>query len=263
MGSYVKYSMHGFNRKNKAQFDGNHFEFTLSDNTPYIYTDHPFLDRVFINDQITELTFYLQSGKSYEDYREQIRVELEKICFNLITYSDLPILQPYCQLEIVTNEDGTKVQMNDYMPIRDELFLFKQIDAKSIYDIGLQHQTNFSDCEAVYKEIFWILHSPHKVIQFMGLYDIMAEQIHSPISQSKVHDYFGKNKNKYSFITFEPSQKDPNKNEDSLTHLRNAIAHSKQIGIQKYLEVSKRISDEHIKQLLIVLNDLLCDKTQK
>lgn len=263
MESYVKYSMHGFNRKNKAESNGKQFEFTFSDNEPYVYTDHPFLDRVFINDTITEITFYLQPGKFCEDYEEQIRVELEKICFNLITYSELPILQPLCRLETAINEDGSKVHFNDHMPLRDEVYIFKTSSAKGIYDAGLQHQTNFADCEAVYKEIFWILHSPHKVIQFMGLYDIMAELICSPISQSKVHDYFGKNKNKYPFITFEPSQKDPSKNEDSLTHLRNAIAHSQQIGTQKYLEVSRSISDEHIKRLLRVINDLLCDKAQK
>lgn len=81
--------------------------------------------------------------------------------------------------------------------------------------------------------------------------------------QSKVHDYFGKNKDKYPFIAFEPSPKDPSRNEDSLTHLRNAVAHSQQIGAKKYLEVSRSISDEHIKQLIRVINDLLCDKTQK
>ena len=32
MSSYVKYSMYGFNRKHKAELDGNHFEYTLSNN---------------------------------------------------------------------------------------------------------------------------------------------------------------------------------------------------------------------------------------
>lgn len=262
MGGYVKYSMHGFNQKGKAESNENDFKFTLYDNRPYVYTDHSFLESVFINDHITEIIFYLQSGKSCKDYGEQIHIELEKICFNLLAYSELPILQPYCRLESAINDDGTKVQMNDYMTFHDELCIYKKINAKKVYDIGLQYKTNFSDYEAIYKEIFWILHSPHKVIQFMGLYDIMAEQIHSPILQSKVHDYFGKNKDKYSFITFKQSSKDPSKKEDSLTYLRNVIAHSKQIGIQKYLEVADSISDEHIKQLLIVLNDLLCDKLQ-
>ncbi len=144
--------------------------------------------------------------------------------------------------------------------MRDECYLFKTISAKTIYDKGLSCRTNFEEYEALYKELFYILHSPHKVIQFMGLYDIMAELICSPISQKRVHDYFGRNKNKYPFITFEPSRKDTNKKEDSLTYLRNAIAHSRQAGISEYLEISDTISDEHIKCLLIVINDLLCDE---
>lgn len=42
----------------------------------------------------------------------------------------------------------------------------------------------------------------------MGLHDIMAELIETPISQKRVHDYFGKNKSRYSFITFLSLEKD-------------------------------------------------------
>ncbi len=87
MGSYVRYSMHGFNRKNKAEVKGNRYEYTLSENLPYIYHDHPFLDSAYINDHITEITFYLQAGKSYENYVNEIHIELERICFNLISQS--------------------------------------------------------------------------------------------------------------------------------------------------------------------------------
>lgn len=93
----------------------------------------------------------------------------------------------------------------------------------------------------------------------MGLYDIMAELICNPISQKRCM-IFGKNRKKYPFITFVASEKDVNKNEDSLTHLRNAIAHSKQIGVTEFLNISNNISDMHIKQLLIVINDLLCNE---
>lgn len=92
----------------------------------------------------------------------------------------------------------------------------------------------------------------------MGLYDIMSDLIHSPASQDKIHDYFEKNKDEYPFVSFAKSRKNPNKSEDSFTHLRNAIAHSKQIGIKNYLDISNGISEGHIKHLLIVLNDLLC-----
>lgn len=252
--------MHGFNRKHKAKSNGNNFEYTLLNNFIYNYNNHSFLESVYINEHITEITFYLQPGKSCENYKNEITSELERICFNLIAHSELPILQPYCLFEIAVNEDGSEIQLKDYMNIRDECFIFKTISANSIYEKGLENQTNFEKYGAKYKEMFWILHSPHKVIQFMGLYDIMAELISSPISQRKVHDYFGMNKSKYPFIKFEPSRKDPNKMEDSLTHLRNVIAHSKQIGVSEFLNVSNNISDTHIKYLLIVINDLLCNE---
>ena len=57
----------------------------------------------------------------------EISNELEKICFNLITHSELPIIQPYCLCEIAVNEDGSKVQVNDYVNIHDECFLFKKL----------------------------------------------------------------------------------------------------------------------------------------
>lgn len=260
MSSCIKYSMHGFNRKNKANLNGNYFEYTLSDNAPYIYNDHPFLESVYIGDHITDITFYLLPGKEAVDYIDEIAIELERICFNLISHSELPILQPYCVCEFVMNEDGTQVELHDRIKLNDELFVFKTISAKSLYECGMEHNTSFQENQAMYQELFWILHSPHKVIQFMGLYDIMASLISTPISQKHVHDYFGMNKSKYPFVTFSPSKKDPAKNEDCFTHLRNAIAHSKQVGVTEYLQIAEGVSDNHIKQLLIVINDLLCSK---
>lgn len=260
MSSCIKYSMHGFNRKNRADMNGNHFEYTLSDNVPYIYHDHPFLDTVCISDYITDITFYLLAGKEAKDHIREIGIELERICFNIIAHSELPILQPYCVCEFIMNEDGTQFELHDRVKFRDEIFAFKTISAKSLYECGMDYSTSFQENEAMYKELFWILHSPHKVIQFMGLYDIMASLISTPISQKNVHDYFGKNKSKYPFVTFESSRKDPQKNEDCFTHLRNAIAHSKQVGVAEYLQIADGVSDNYIKQLLIVINDLLCDR---
>jgi len=260
MKSYVKYSMHGFNRKHKVKLNENHYEYTISDNCPYVYKNHLFLDSVYINEQITEITFYLQSEKSYKNYINEISNELERICFNLIAHSELPILQPYCLFEIGINEDGSEIHLNDKLNLREECFIFKNIPAESIYDSGLGHQTDFEKHGVTYKELFWILHSPHKVIQFMGLYDIMAQLISSPISQKKIHDYFGKNKSRYPFIRFLPSRSNAEKMEDSLTYLRNAIAHSKQLGVYEFLYTSETISDTYIKYLLIVINDLLCDE---
>lgn len=48
MGSYVTFSMHGFNRKHKANKDGNHFEYTMSENKPYLYQNHPFWNQYIL-----------------------------------------------------------------------------------------------------------------------------------------------------------------------------------------------------------------------
>lgn len=263
LSSYIRYSMHGFNRKNKAELDGNRFEYTLTDNEAYSYKNHTCLDKVYIDDHLTSITFYFLEGKEAKEYINDVHVELERICFNLITYSELPISQPYCQCEIIVNSTGDEVTLNDHFQMHDKCFMFKSCSAKQFYELGINKSNNFDNYEATYKEIFWILHSPHKVIQFMGLYDIMSNLIYSPIDQKKVHDYFGRNKKKYPFIQFMPSRKDETKKEDSLTFLRNAIAHSRQAGIKEYLEASEKISDGQIKQLLMVINDLLCNPESK
>lgn len=264
MPSYAKYLMYGFNHKNNTECDGKQYEYTLSDNEPYIYSNHDFLDKVVIDKNITSITFYLKPGLSCKEYINKIHIELEQICFNLIVHSELPINCPVCCLELTTDEFGNEIQLeiNERVALYDKLIMFKDISTQSLYNAAFNHVTNFNKHESIYKKIFWILHSPHKVIQFLGLYDLMATLIHDPISQKKVHDYFGKNKNKYPFIEFKKSRKDPKKMEDSLTYLRNEIAHSEQMDIKEYLNVSEKISHTHIQYLLKVINDIICDEEE-
>lgn len=106
-------------------------------------------------------------------------------------------------------------------------------DAASFYEAILPSQPHTDNNKAIYTEILYILQSPHRVVQFMGLYELMARKINKneDIKQSKVHDFFRKNKDLYPFIEFSPSRKKySKKEEDSFTSLRNAIAHSEQLG---------------------------------
>lgn len=262
MPSYVKYSMYGFNHKNNAECDGKQYEYTLSDNKPYIYSNHDFLDKVVIDKNITSITFYLKPGFSCKEYIKEIHIELEQICFNLITHSELPIDRPVCRLELAADELGNEIQLeiNERFAFQDELIPFKNMSTQRLYNAAFNHVTNFNKHESIYKKIFFILHSPHKVIQFLGLYDLMATLIHEPISQEKVHNYFGENRSKYPFIEFKQSRKNPKNKEDSLTYLRNEIAHSEQLDIEEYLKVSEKISHIHIQYLLKVINDIICDE---
>lgn len=258
MYNYIRYSMHGFNIKDPK--DG--YKYTIKNNISHQFNGHDFLEKIFIDEHITSITFYLKEGLLCKDYLNAVHIELEKICFNLIAYSELPISQPLCNLESIVDEKGNdiKCELRERMGFRDELICKKQILPANIFNAAFSHPSNFGKCEATYKKIFFILHSPHKVIQFLGLYDIMASLIHTPICQKKVHDYFGKNREKYPFITFVKSKKNPNTSEDSLTHLRNLIAHSEQCGVNEFVKVSQNISDTHIKYLLQVINNLLCEK---
>lgn len=258
MHNYIRYSMRGFNIKHPRCG----YKYTIKNNIPYQFEEHDFLERIFIDEHITSITFYLKAGLSCRDYLNEVHIELEKLCFNLIAYSELPILQPVCNLEAIVDENGKdiKMELRERMVFRDELICNIQISPNSIFNAAFNHSSDFGNHEAIYKKIFWILHSPHRVIQFLGLYDIMANLIHAPICQKKVHDYFGKNREKYPFITFEKSKKNPNTSEDSLTHLRNLIAHSEQCDINEFVNVSQKISDTHIRYLLQVINNLLCEK---
>jgi hypothetical protein len=79
--------------------------------------------------------------------------------------------------------------------------------------------------------------------------------------QKQVHDFFGKNKSKYPYIQFFPCNNDPSKNEDTFTHLRNNIAHSKSAGIHKFYETSQSITHMEIASILQVINDIISGET--
>jgi len=148
----------------------------------------------------------------------------------------------------------------------------KDICADSMYDICLSNDVALKEREAAYKELFYILHNPHRVIQFIGLYDIMADLIYNTGKnvgkrhvQEMVCDFFKKYIDRYKGMVEirESTVKDrkgveKTMEEDSFSRIRNQIAHSKDRGIRAFLEVSESISFVCIQNLLIIINDLLC-----
>ena len=258
MLSTITYEMRGFNKIMKDAFTTSRVK--IRDNQCYTYVDHPFLENVYIDDEFNKISFTLKRGLVAKDYISRVGDELEKICFNIIVHTEIPVFQPICKLVEVKDENGTecKITLNDYFSLHDELNIESCYDASDFYERIVTNKVDITNNKVKYKELFYILHSPHRVIQFMGLYEQMASMICSPIQQNKIHNFFGKNRQRYPFVNFIESRKDSSKKEDSFTFLRNSIAHSEQLGIEEFVNISKSISDEWIKKILLVIHDLIC-----
>lgn len=227
------------------------------------YPSHPFLQEVFISKELTFMEFVLQDGKEAKDYLIEIGDELERICFNIIAHTEIPTIQPVCEREQIINSDGTLMLFEDRLSIHDELTICDNHFADDLAKNIMKIETPISEKKAEYKELFYILHNPHRAIQFIALYDILQGKIccdNDRMRQEKVTNFFGKNKTRYPFVNFVPRSDKPEKNEDTFTHIRNNIAHSKQAGIDEFLETTEFISDEIVSQLLSVISDIISGK---
>lgn len=252
MNTIVVFTMIGFNSKSR--------NITLTENNKYNYSDNSLFKSVYINDNLSEITFELQPNKTFEEHDEEIYIELERICFNLILCPKIRITQPYYKLKYI--KPDSNVKFNDTISFKEDLCLNISLHAASIYKQALESSNAVHNYGYIYKEIFLILKNPIKAIQFLALYDIMQDLIcgNSEQPQKILHDFFGKNKNKYPFISFKPSIKHPSKMQDSFTHLRNSLAHSRDLGAEEYLKIANNICEQDIKNILTVINDYLCNK---
>ncbi len=259
MASKIVYNMYGFNVGDMAGEIKRKRKFI--NNTGYIYPKHDFLNKFYINDTFTEITFEMKEGLEARDYREKISDELEKICFNIITYSEIPTCQPVCYLKMLTNVSGQEIQIQDKITLREELTMITTHEASDFYKFIMSYNTEINDkTKGKYKELFYILHNPHRVIQYVALYDILMGLVSPENKRSEqkyVHQFLAKNRNKYEFVEFVPSNKNDKKNEDILSHIRNNIAHSREAGIKNFMRTSESISDREISFLLRLINDIL------
>lgn len=261
MSSKVLYEMHGFNQD---YFIGSCKKKSIIDSDiEWNYRNHPFLQTVHISKELRCMEFVLQEGKEAKDYLNDIGDELERICFNIIAHTEIPTIQPFCERKQIINSDGTIIMLEDRIKFYDEMTICNEYCADDLAKTIMEIETPISDKKAEYKELFFILHNPHRVIQFIALYDILQGKICNDddrMRQEKVTNFFGKNRTRYPFAKFVPRNDNPDKNEDTFTHIRNSIAHSKQAGIDKYIKTTEFISDEIISQLLTVISDIISGK---
>lgn len=261
LSSKVIYEMRGFN---KDYFRGSCRKKRMIDaDIEWEYHNHSFLQAVYISKELTSMEFVLQDGKEARDYLYEIGDELERICFNIIAYTGIPTLQPVCDLKQMINANGTSMVLNDKMNIRDEVTICSSYSADELSQTIMTLDTPISDKKAEYKELFYILHNPHRAIQFIALYDILQGKICNDddrMRQARVTNFFGKNKSRYPFVSFVPRSDNPDRKEDIFTHIRNSIAHSKQVGIDEFITTMDFISDEIVSQLLSVISDIISEK---
>ena len=259
MNNYVKFRMEGFNKSDSGK------TYKIERDLEFDYKEHTCLKKVVINTSFDEITFFLKDEKKYNQYKQEISCELERICFNIIAYSEIHTFTPICYLNVVVDCEGNDITatINDSFRLRECMMMDIKCDPKELENKIFITESNFDKQLASYKELFWILHNPNLVIQFLGLYDLMSGLISDERAQKHVHTYFRINKDNYPNVKFEISNKDNKTEEDCFTHLRNVIAHSKQAGINEFVKTAALINECHIKQLLQVINDLLCNKYPK
>jgi hypothetical protein len=114
----------------------------------------------------------------------------------------------------------------------------------------------------LYERIFKTLFNPVKVVQFLSLYQLLYELLSKGKSypaQRYVTEYIENNRDRYPTIEFKSSRKN-DKNEDSLTYLRNELTHCEDTNdFNLYSQLGNQISDSVIKQIIIVLNDVIME----
>lgn len=258
MGSKVIYRMEGFNKQ--ISHTTCRHSISIDNNIIWKYNNHDFLETVIIAKELNRMEFVLLPQREALDYMGEISDELERICFNLIAYTEIPTVQPVCVIEQVFSANGNQAILHDKINVRDEIMIRYSISAEELGEKIMQIPTPIKEYKTEYKEIFYILHNPHRVIQYMALYDMLQDKICNAETrkrQETVRNFFGKNKKRYPFVSFVERNDDSNKTEDCFSHLRNNIAHSKEAGIEQFMKTAEGISDRDISNLLVVLNDII------
>lgn len=260
MSCKLTFRMDGFNPEqwNRER----HRTVVLEEDFEYYYANHPVIESVWMSRIFDRMEFTLLPGIQCEkgEVYQKVVEELERLCFNLIAYAGVETNCPKCRLETIKDEEGNKLQVRDSIGFRESIQIRSSMDKETIRKCLMEPKTPIEEHYADYKEIFYILHNPHKCIQFMGLYDVLIHLIcqdKENLKQKNVHDFFGRNKEKYAFIHFYQDSKNKKQGEDTFTHLRNKLAHSKSSGAEEFLKAAESITDREISQILQVINDIL------
>lgn len=139
MSSKAVYKMYGFN---KVFRQGScHHLISIDEDIIWKYSNHEFLESYTISKDIKSIEFVLLPGKEAKDYLNDISDELEKVCFNIITYTEIPTVQPICYLEQIFGADGQNVSLGENLNMYDTMTIRDIVSSKEIVDKIMTIQT--------------------------------------------------------------------------------------------------------------------------
>lgn len=257
--SCIEYSMIGYNVNAEIR-ENVTGSFEITGNKPFLYENHEFLHSFYIDSNLTKIVFSLKKGFDAWDYQYKISLELERICFNLITYDNIHTFQPVCILSKMKTTQRQPI-FSDNLALSDKLACKVKIKSESFYVEILNKSNSVLNPQKydLYKSIYACLQCPDIAIQYMALYEILNSLL--PIvdkrkTQKDVTTFFLNNKNKYK-ISFLTSRKKNKGNEDYFTYLRNQIGHPRGLSSEKIKKLG--IKEATIKCLLRIINDVICE----
>ncbi len=250
---YLQYALHGFEN------------ITLTNNDYYPVNNHLF-NSILLSDDVKQMTVELKDGITHEEYKIEIDAYLNQICFNMIINSNVSLNAPYRTIEIIQdkeeNNTQNEVRVFDFINFKDEIIIQRHIGAQSFYENIINEPTSMDKHFVLYERIFKTLFNQVKVVQFLSLYQLLYELLSKGKSypaQRYVTEYIENNRDRYPTIEIKSSRKN-DKNEDSLTYLRNEITHCEDTNdFNLYSQLGNQISDAVIKQIIIVLNDVIME----
>lgn len=220
---------------------------------------------IFIDKNLESMFIELQDNITYTEHEQEIKTYLYHICFNLIIKTEVCYNKPvYLIREIY--ENNKPIIFKDYLRFRESLEFTRNFDAESIYNKIIKSPTSIKDNFMKYERIFKTLHNTNNIAQFMSLYQFLMELLKKHnnekiISQTLVIIYMKKHRHKYKFLSFEKTRRiGKNYKEDCFTYLRNEIGHCEESNdLNLYKELGSKITQQLIKNLIIVINDVIMD----
>ena len=108
----------------------------------------------FIDATFSAQTFTMLPGMEAINYLHEIGDELEKICFNIIAYSEVSTFKPLCYVEMITNEQGSEIKVKDNLSFVNKIEIRPEIEASEFYDSIMSKNIPLSENKATYKELF-------------------------------------------------------------------------------------------------------------
>lgn len=246
--NYLICNLHGFTH------------LTLSDNKK-CNVNNELVKSIFISDDLKRMVIELQDNITYTSHKQEITNYLYHICFNLIIKTEICYQIPVYEICAVY-ENNKPLELRDRINIKDTCDIVCSSSAESIYGKILNSPTNIEGNFMKYERIFKTLHNCNIISQFMSLYQFLMELLKGNkkhVSQKFVINYLRTNKDKYKFLYFKKTRKEgENFEEDCFTYIRNEIGHSEETNdLNLYKELGSQIDQHLIKNLIIVINDII------